>query len=238
MRLGFLTALACEARVLRRSRQLNDVNPILCCGIGAAALRKGVAQLAQQGVDAIVLIGFAGGIDPTLAPGNLVTAKGVVAIDAQGNTKAYYAADPVLLARLGAHLDRAGLIAPQYRAASLIATTPQPITTPDAKARLAAASQAVAVDMETAEAAEAASAMPLPWGAIRVIVDTADTPLPSGAADLIAADGTILRADLFHTILRHPRRWRGFYRLARQRRHGLAGLRTAMRAMTSSTTAH
>ena len=146
------------------------------CGMGPERVQDWLPQLDAAAPDAIVVAGVAGGLDPTLRPGDVVVATEVR--DEHGRT-VQRAAAPLV-----AELRRMGFAYAPGRWSA--ATTSS--AAPKARAKLAATG-AVAVDMESAAIVRAAGA--IPTAVVRVIVDTAFSPVarlatvPAGARALL-----------------------------------------------------
>ena len=77
MRIGVLTGLAAEARLLERALTGSDV---IIARTGAVPERAEAAaeSLVAKGAAALLSFGLAGGLDPTLRAGDLVLADRVV----------------------------------------------------------------------------------------------------------------------------------------------------------------
>jgi hypothetical protein len=139
--------------------------------MGPAAARRCAARLADVPVEAALLGGFAGGLDPELAPGTLVVADPL--LDEAGRPV------PVPLA---GELERAARSAGLAVRRGALISVARVVATPQAKAALRARSGALAVDMESAALATALAARGVPAGAARVVLDAAADALPSRGA--------------------------------------------------------
>lgn len=126
----------------------------------------------------VVSFGIAGGLDPTLRPGDIVVATGIVA-DARRATDASWTA------RLRDKLDGTGR---RVVTADLAGVDAAILTVAD-KAALRRATGAAAVDMESHVAAAYAARHGLPFAAIRVVCDPADRALPAFAAQALKPNG-------------------------------------------------
>jgi nucleoside phosphorylase len=180
-------------------------------GIGEGARRA----LAEERPRVLVSCGFAGGLDPALAPGDLLLATAVRTED--GDVLA-----PPEGARRAAAAALSGLRVSQ---GELLCTTAV-AATPDEKRKLAATG-ALAVDMESHPAARAAKEAGTPWLAVRAIVDPLESSLPPFTRE---AHGGYLWPALQHA-LSGPRAAAGLVRLARDARRAGDALEEALRRL-------
>jgi len=134
------------------------------CGMGPERVNAWLPQLAQLSPNAVIVAGVAGGLDPTLRPGDVVVATEVR--DERGRI-VQRAAAPLV-----AELRRMGL---RVRTGPMVSCD-HIVRGAAARARLAATG-AIAVDMESAAIVRAAAGVPT--AVVRVIVDTAYRPMTS-----------------------------------------------------------
>jgi adenosylhomocysteine nucleosidase len=195
-------ALPQESRDFRR--RLDPAAPVRVthCGVGPEAAARHAARILTDRPEALIAAGFAGGLDPALRVGDVVVAANF--------------SDPALLARAreigGAHFGP-------------FAGAEQPVESVEAKAALARATGALAVDMETAAISAACAHAGAPLLAVRAISDPAGAPLPVPFAewfDLARQRPRPVR--LVAYLIRHPRRIAPFSRFVR----GLAPARRAL----------
>lgn len=177
-RLGIVTGMAFEADILRAARGTEDSAPLIGChGFGKSAARRAAAALADQGAEALLSFGIAGGLDPRLATGTVI-----VATDVRFERQAL-ATDAGWTARLHARVG-GSVLAPLAHSAQVVTTTGQ-------KRELHDITKAAAVDMESWGVAEIAAERGLPFAALRVIADTADDALPGVALAAVTDDGHV-----------------------------------------------
>ncbi len=144
---------------------------VLPGGMGGEKAAAASRALLDRGVSALLCVGAAGALDDRLQVGDIVIAEWVVSA---GDPASRRSCDPAMA-------DRAKRIAAEREGesgtfAGGLAGAAEPATTPGEKARLRAATGALAVDLESAAAAEAAGGVP--FLAIRVITDDSRTTLP------------------------------------------------------------
>ncbi|MDQ6850486.1 MAG: 4-hydroxy-3-methylbut-2-enyl diphosphate reductase [Actinomycetota bacterium] len=135
---------------------------VLRCGMGPDRVRAWLPRLAELAPDAVVVAGVAGGLDPSLRPGDVLIASEVR--DEHGRTVLRGAAP------LAGELRRMGM---RVRTGPMVSCD-HIVGGADARERLAATG-ALAVDMESAAVVRAA--LGVPTAVLRVIVDTAFSPV-------------------------------------------------------------
>jgi hopanoid-associated phosphorylase len=181
----------------------------IASGGNAARLRADLAARRVPGCRAVVSFGIAGGLDPALAPGDVVIASGIVAEDC-GQTPVHAGFSDMLAASL------AGGGVTVRRAA--IAGVDAPVLTAASKARLRQATNAAAVDMESHVAAAFAERHGLMFAALRIICDPAAHSLPAIVTGALRADGGIDGLALIANLLRRPAELATLPRLAGEAR--------------------
>jgi adenosylhomocysteine nucleosidase len=189
-RIGIVVGLPQEAAILKRALGKTP-SLLVCSGAQAARAAQGAAELVAGGATMLLSFGFAGGLDPSLRPGNLVVGAGVVAADGRRQ-----ATDDALAQRLCAALDAAGC----RWSAGLVADAAHAVETAAAKQALFVRTRAVIVDMESRAVAEAG----LPFAILRAVVDPAERALPSSALAALKPSGRIDSLTLIGGLLRRP----------------------------------
>jgi nucleoside phosphorylase len=136
----------------------------------ATGMGEGARHLLERDPPRLVLsCGFAGGLDPSLAPGDVVLATEVLEADG-GRVAPPERVLRVAAAALGnLRFVRGGIVSTKAVAAAV------------EEKRALARSGASAVDMESYAVGRAAEEARLPWLSLRAIVDPLESPLPAFA---------------------------------------------------------
>ena len=172
-----------------------------------------------RGASGLVSFGLAGGLDPSLAAGDLVIPAMVI----EGDDS--FAADPTLAARFGA-MQPARALAGTVALASIAA-----------KRAAWEASGAAIVDLESGAVARVASRHGLPFAVLRAVCDPAGRALPPLALAALDAGGRIGARRVIISLLRHPAQLPALILLARDAMRARATLRRAAKACLTSETA-
>ena len=186
--------LAFEARIARR-----NAGTIACAGRGEA-LGNALASAARAGCKGIVSFGIAGGLDPQLATGTPVVADAILG-DGQS-----WKADERWSAGLLELID--GAVHGPILASRL------PLAGVEDKTESFRRTKALAVDMESGEAAAFAAREGLPFAAIRVIADPAAKDVPASALRGLRDDGSIDALAVLGAVARRPAEIAGIVRVA------------------------
>jgi adenosylhomocysteine nucleosidase len=181
LRLGFVVGLAAEARIAARFGY-----PVLTGGGTPAGAGDAARRLIEQGADALVSFGLAGGLDPALRPGAIVIPATILA---DGRL---YSTDPGLAGRFG------GSTGHRLLAGTSVAADAA------SKSRLRQATQAHAIDLESGSVAQVARARDLPFAAVRVVCDPAERDLPPAALLALDQQGGIALSRVLLSVLRRP----------------------------------
>lgn len=178
-------------------------------GMGADRAAELGEHLTRRPLRAMIATGFCGAISPSLRAGEIVVAERVL----HENTGDAFAADEVMLA---AASGRRGTLV----SANGVARTPAD----------RAALTGLAVDLESAALARAATTAGVPFIAIRAVSDRFDDRLP----DLVPLVDRFGRPDgrrLALFVLRHPREIPRLIRLARNARRAGRALPDALEGL-------
>jgi len=238
--LGLVVALAAEGRALlgtrgwlradgRRVRdiRLPDGTRLLCArsGVGADRALSAARWLADAGVTALAVVGISGGLDPSLRSGDLVVAETVLEYGG-GAAHGEWRTDAVRADLLCATLAAEAL---RVRRGAVIAAS-RAVLTAEGKGPLHGRWGALAVDLESAAVARAASERKLPLVVLRAVCDTADQSVPPDLLDALDGDGSVRPSILLGTLARRPRLVLDLLRMARAFSTALASLRHAWSA--------
>jgi hopanoid-associated phosphorylase len=187
---------------------------VICSGSDPQQLRRRLRACDPAALRSVVSFGIAGGLDPSLNPGDVVIATEVVAGDSRW-TASMSALELAATTALGSRRVTRGVLAGSER---IIFTT-------EGKAQLRRSTGAAAVDMESHIAADYASTHGLPFGALRAVADPATRALPAVGLDAINPDGQIDVWKVLRGVARHPHAIPDLLRVARDFNRALAGLR-------------
>jgi adenosylhomocysteine nucleosidase len=196
---------------------LGENAAIWLCGIGEEAAREAAEGLRAGGATALMSFGFAGALDPSLRPGDLILPESVhfghsLEVDLNWRDR--------LRQRLPGHLRIAD---------GVLAASRKVMTSTIAKHELAQATGACAVDMESGAVAEVAAHAGLPFLAIRAISDPAEFSPPPVLLDAVRQDGSADLARLLPLLLRQSLTVGTLLRLAKDSRAACSTLSTVVR---------
>jgi adenosylhomocysteine nucleosidase len=165
-------------------------------GIGTQAATDATEQLLRlTGVDHVVVVGVAGGVEPDIRIGDVVVPEVVV----MASTGTEYRPAPL------------GGVTPRGR----LLTSGVLATGPEVLARLRE-QQVTAVDMETASVAAVCQRQGVPWTAFRAISDRLiDNIVDDSFTGLANADGTPRVGPTLRYMIKRPARIRGMVKLSR-----------------------
>ncbi|MBL26306.1 MAG: phosphorylase [Rhodospirillaceae bacterium] len=194
MRAGVVTGLAAEAATIRRALGNDPSFDIRCDGPGNEAAAKAARELIANGCDGLVSMGLAGGLKKSIESGTVIVASRIV--DTDGSI---YRTDPrwhrQVLRRL---LSDDGVLD------GTIVGAAAPVTSPEAKAALHAATDSDVVDMESAAVAAVAKEAGVPFIAIRAVADPARRNIPGAFLRAMKPSGKLAPMTLLRTLLRNP----------------------------------
>jgi hopanoid-associated phosphorylase len=184
-----VTGLAQEARIAAGPGMT-----VICSSSDPQQLRALLATLDPSTIRGVISFGVAGGLCPTLKPGDVVVATEVVAGAAR------WLAGLVLSEELiaGTGLGRRRVVE------GGIVGVEKVVAAQSGKAALRSETGAVAVDMESHIAADYAAAAGLPFAALRVISDPAGRALPALAMAALKPNGDIDLRKVLRGVARNP----------------------------------
>ena len=206
-----ITGLAQESKIAAGP----GVSRVVCSGSDPVRLRKRLSSLDPTGLRAVISFGIAGGLDPSLHPGDVVVATAVIA-----ESGAWKVPANVVAAVVG-RVRASGIFVAQ----GALVGVEEPILLPIAKAAVHRETEAIAVDMESHIGAAYAAANDLPFAAIRVISDPARRALPPLAARALKADGRIDFGAVISGLARAPSEISPLIRAGGDAGKAFAGLR-------------
>jgi adenosylhomocysteine nucleosidase len=183
-------------------------------GAGARAGEALQALLRDRRPAAIVIAGVCGGLDPSLAAGDLLLARRVLAGDG-----AELIPRRTLFEAARGELLRGGV----GFVSSALLTLEGPAGNGRERTDLWNAHGAGGVDMETYAMARAAEEHGVPWLALRAVVD----PVRDGLPPPLRAWNGESDADVVRAALRRPLEWAAYARLAFAMRRAMRSLRSA-----------
>lgn len=206
-----VTGLARESRIA----QGPGVTRVVCSGSDPNRLRSELTGLDIGDMRAVISFGIAGGLDPSLRPGDVVLASAVIA------ETGVWKVPPKLLAAISDQVHRHGIKV----ATGFVVGVEEPIVAPSSKAALRRETDAVAVDMESHVGAAYAASKGLPFAAIRVISDPAERALPALAKKALKPDGRINVPAVVAGLARAPLQLATLIRAGEDAGRAFAGLR-------------
>lgn len=183
----------------------------VCGGGDKAGLEDTIRKAIGEGIAGVLSFGLAGGLAPRLVPGAVVLGQ-LVRSAAES-----LPCDPEWLGRLAQSLPLA--------TCGVIAGVDRPAADASQKARLAAQTAALAVDMESHIAARLAARHGLPFAALRVILDAASRALPPAALVGMRPDGRADIAAVMRSLWAQPGQLPALARTALDAGRAFAGLR-------------
>ena len=180
-RLGFVTGLAAEAKLLRNSGFMVAVG-----GGTPDGAHKAAEALLAQGAVALISFGLAGGLSPKLPSGTILVPNAVI------DDLQTYPCDYSLMEFLGGSTRRPIL------AGRRIAETAND------KAMLFNRTPADAIDLESGAVARVALSANVPFAALRAVTDPAAHNLPPAALIPLNPDGSVNLPQILLSVFSHP----------------------------------
>lgn len=187
----------------------------LCSSANVSKLCAALEDIQDIKLSAVISIGLAGGLDPSLRPGDVVIADAVINDGIRLPTHARL---------FEALTDAVSATGDKFYKGALIGVDHVVLDT-QTKKHLFATTQARAVDMESHVAEKFARAKQLPFGALRVISDPATRTLPPLVTKAITANGDVNIAHILKELLRAPDQIQGLILAGLDSRAAFASLR-------------
>jgi adenosylhomocysteine nucleosidase len=233
-RVGFVTGLAVEARVLRGSLGAEQGAAVLvaCAGADARRAKAAAEALIEAGAAALVSYGIAGGLDPGLAAGAVVLPEAVLTPGgpALATARAWRESLHERAGGAGAGPADARLEDARLAGGTLLGSD-RAVAAVAEKQGLFEAWGAIAVDMESHAVALAAQSAGLPFLALRAVADPAGRPLPRAVQGSIAPDGRPRAALVTARLMLRPWEIAEVGRLRRDARTALRALGAVTRTL-------
>ncbi len=212
--------MAVEAALISKaSCSLPEVSRPLIAVVGGDSNKaeNAARHFADAGVAGLVSFGIAGGLDPSLQPGDIVLAGSIWSPDGTITPT---------------HAERRKSVAGELSATmkvnqGAIAGSDFAVTSVAAKAKLYERSGAIAVDMESHGVARAARALKLPIIVMRSIADPASRSIPEAALVGIGPNGERRPFAVFGQLIKKPYQFGALIRVARDSNRAFKSLRKA-----------
>jgi len=213
--IGIVVGVKTEAALLRRAER-RGLATVALSGADSARAAAAAQRLAEAGVGGLLSFGLCGGLDPALAPGDLLLPEAVVS--AAGDL---YPTDTDWRTALTSLLPEA--VQRRARGGRLLAIDAI-VTEPAHKRTLGQRHAALGVDLESLAVGKTAAAHGLPFLVVRACSDGLEDRLPPSLARATAADGGLRLGPLLGAAAGDTR---ALLRLASHSRRALATLRRA-----------
>jgi adenosylhomocysteine nucleosidase len=207
MKIALLAPTAREAAVIGAEA--------IVCGAATAAWDHAGRLLDELRPHALIVAGVCGGLDPSLAPGDLVLARTLMRAD-----RPEVVPEAALLGMAREALRHSGR---PFVTAPLLCVE-RPLASRGEKTVVWNATGAAGVDMESYAVAEAARARGIPWIALRAVVDPADASLPASIRVWSREED---ETRLIARAAARPWEWLAYVRLALAWRAAASSLRAA-----------
>lgn len=193
MKLGLIAGMVDEAACLKVIPQAKRPS-IRCSGAITANAFSLSQELIEDGCDALISFGMAGGLSSELKPGDIVISSHVISENDRWN------ADVAWVAALILQLELENINV--WHGSVFGSDTP--VTSPTKKAYFAASTDAIIVDMESHAVARAAKEAGKKFIIVRVVADTYDRAIPSWIIGGIRENGCVDKLAMVLGALTHP----------------------------------
>ena len=176
-----------------------------CSGVGQKNAAASVNSY-RNGLDNLLVCGFAGGLSERLKPGDLILADKVT-----DGTTTFAPNDTLLASAKSVQVSNA-----KIEIGTLVTVDKVANERPQEKRELAAQTGAIAVDMETVGAVRVAQERGIPWLAVRAITDGVNDELPLDFNALANPDGSVNRGRVIRATLAQPHKIPALIRLGQR----------------------
>lgn len=212
MVIGIVTGMRAEAACLPSGRGFR----IAVSGGNPARARVGAERLIAEGVAGLASFGLAGGLDPSLRPGQLVLAEAVVLPEGD-----HVLTDIAWCGRWEAAASAVGIAVER----GLVVGSDRLLAEPAAKWSLFETTGALAVDMESHVVAGLAREMAVPLAVLRVVADPWNRPIPRAARAALDPEGRVRVRSVLGRLFHQPADLPAIIRLAFDSRAAFGTLR-------------
>lgn len=214
--IGVITGLKSEADCLDPLIAA-DLPPMVRCSGARTRRALGAAEeLLELGCGGLVSFGLAGALSEDLHAGDLVIPRTVLSAGGQ-----QWSVHEIWRAEVIAACEERCLIPGD----SPLLGSDQALTTVFEKSAASRSSGASAVDMESHAVAAAADAAGIPFIAMRIIADEADTAIPAAALDAVRPDGSISLLPIIAGLIIRPWSLGSYLRLGAANGRAMQSLR-------------
>ncbi len=203
LRVGVICGLQSEANILATFAGRREAPEIRISGARPSMAVQASDELAASGVSGLVSFGVAGGVDPSLRPGDIIVGTEVLAPDGRR-----FSTDRQWHEYMASAI---GKVAPVREGRIVGSDT---VVAAAGKWKLFEDTGAACVDMESQAVAAAASAAGLPFAVLRAVADPASVDIPEWISRSVRADGGIDLAKALGAAVIRPLDWRRLCRLA------------------------
>ncbi len=221
MHIGIIAALDAEARVFGNGTGKllgQHVYRVVVSGPGQANAARATHELVRAGCEVLLSWGLAGGLDGTLASGDVVVAER-------------------LLTRGGSVLEPDGALVELLHGRlagarrGTVLSLDQPAAAAREKKHLRERFAADAVDMESTAVAHVARSAGCAFLSVRAIVDPATFEVPEAALAGMGQNGAVSAWRALNAVLAEPAQLPSMLRLAAHYRQALRGLRDTVQRL-------
>lgn len=214
--LGILCGLEDEGAIARNIEGAF----VVCSAAHPERARLGAVALVQQGATRLLSFGFAGGLDPSLRPGDIVIGSSVVSAKGKWGCDKNWN-DVLGLRLLGAKTGSVlGLDVVVEKASE--------------KREAYERTECCITDMESHHVAQTAVRAKIPFTVVRVVIDSSNVSLPPAALVALKDDGRIDFLGIIRSIIRHPWQIPTLIRLGSHTQRASKGLREAAQRISGA----